>query len=595
MIYMITVVGVRAACAVFEALQYAQPRLTRRLGEHVVNKIRLRQVERALVREYEMLLDLSDVASASEEQQSKVLRTRALAAEAIRIAARVTHADAAASVTDGTGDNGIDAVYVDEQNSKIFLVQSKWHSTGNGTIGIGEIHAFRQGFKDLTDESYDRFNPKIRAIKDQVSAALNDSGLVLEMIVVTTGSAQVSEDVQRLLDDLLKEMNQDEELLVLTVWGLEELRAQLALETGGTRVDLMGVGIENYGHVTEPYVAYYGVVDGATLRDWHQQHGEAVFSQNIRKALGSTAVNDSLGETISEAPEKFWYYNNGVTILCESINRRPKGASTRNFGEFDLRGASVVNGAQTVASIASALSRASEDAPIPKVWVRAISLEGCPQGFAADVTRATNTQNSVESRDFVSLDDEQLRLRTDFRLSLGKNYSIKRGEKEPSLDDGCSVIDAVVALACMQQDVSLAVIAKSAQGRLWDMQGRYYRQLFNKQTNAYSVWRAVQTMRQVEKVLRELQLSSLEGRPRAVIVQGNRVILWGVFKRVDLSCMSDPDFDWDEMNNSIKNATVTVYKKLFKEVERLFPNNYITSLFKNSTRCRQLAATLLGE
>lgn len=561
----------------------------------MVNKIRLRQVERALLREYEMLLDLGDVASASEEQRGKVLRTRALAAEAIRISARITHADAAASVTDASGDNGIDAIYVDEQNSKIFLVQSKWHSVGNGTIGIGEAHAFCQGFKDLTDESYDRFNLKIRAIKEQISVALDDSRLVLEMIVVTTGNSQVSNDVRRLFDDLLEEMNQDGEILILTVWGLDELRAQLALETGGTRVDLMGVGIENYGYITEPYLAYYGVIEGTMLREWYEQHGEVLFSQNIRKALGPTAVNDSLAETINEEPEKFWYYNNGVTILCESIRRRAKGVSTRNFGEFDLYGASVVNGAQTVASIASALSHTSEDVPIPKVWVRAISLEGCPPSFAADVTRATNTQNSVESRDFVSLDDEQLRLRTDFRLSLGKNYSIKRGEKEPSLDEGCSVTDAVVALACMQEDVSLAVIAKSAPGRLWDMQGRYYRQLFNSQTNAYSVWRAVQTMRQVERVLRELRFGSPEGRPRAVIVQGNRVILWTVFKSLDLSRMSDPDFNWNEMQKSIRDATVMAQKKLFKEVEELFPNNYITSLFKNSTRCRQLADRLLAD
>jgi len=561
----------------------------------VVNKIRLRQVEHALLREYETLLDLNDVASASEEQRNKVFRTRALAAEAVRISARVTHADAAASVTDGSGDNGIDALYVDERNSRIFLVQSKWHSS-DGTIGIGEAHAFRQGFKDLTDENYDRFNLKIQAMREQVSAALNDSELVLEMIVVTTGNSQISKEVQRVFDDLLEEINQDEEMLALTIWGLDELRAQLVIETGGARVDLMGVGIENYGLVTEPYLAYYGVVDGSTLKDWHDRHGDILFSKNIRKALGSTVVNDSLAETIVEAPEKFWYYNNGVTILCESISKRAKGASTRNYGEFDLRGASVVNGAQTVASIASALTQAPENTPIiPKVWVRAISLEGCPPGFEADVTRATNTQNSVESRDFVSLDDEQLRLRTDFRLSLGKNYAIKRGEKDPLQDDGCSVTDAAVALACMQPDVSLAVIAKSTPGRLWDMQGKYYRHLFNPQTNAYTVWRAVCTMRQVESVLRELRFRAPEGRPRALIVQGNRVVLWGVFKRLNLSRISDPDLDWNETKEAINKATIDVHNKLGMEVERLFPYNYITSLFKNSTRCRELAAHLLAE
>lgn len=130
-----------------------------------MNTIKLRQVETALVREYEDLVDLADVASAGDEQRGKVLRTRALAAEAVRLAARVSREDAAQAVTDGTGDNGLDAVFVDLAEARLILVQSKWHSSGTGTIGVAETHVFRQGFKDLTDEAYDRFNAKVRRSK----------------------------------------------------------------------------------------------------------------------------------------------------------------------------------------------------------------------------------------------------------------------------------------------------------------------------------------------------------------------------------------------------------------------------------------------
>ncbi|MFE3159893.1 AIPR family protein [Streptomyces sp. NPDC059221] len=61
-----------------------------------------------------------------------------------------------------------------------------------------------------------------------------------------------------------------------------------------------------------------------------------------------------------------------------------------------------------------------------RVWVRFISLGGCPPDFATDVTRATNTQNSVESRDFVALDQQQERIRRDMLLSLHLSSAFHR-------------------------------------------------------------------------------------------------------------------------------------------------------------------------
>lgn len=420
------------------------------------------------------------------------------------------------------------------------------------------------------------------------------TNLVVEMIVVSTGGDTLSPEAQALFDDLLEEMNTDgEEMVTHSVCGLEYLRARLASETGGARIDLTGVAIENWGSLTEPYLAYYGVVDGSVLKDWYDQHGEALFSQNIRKALGQTAVNNSLHNTVSDSPEKFWYFNNGVTVLCERISKSALGASSRNFGEFDLVGASVVNGAQTVASVAGALGSDSAAEVGPKIWIRAISLEGCPEGFAADVTRATNTQNSVESRDFVSLDEEQVRLRTDFRLSLSKVYSIKRGEAELKPDEGCTVTEAALALACRQKDVALAVIAKSAPGRLWDMQGRYYRQLFNPATDAYSVWRSVLTLRWVDAALEATYKQQAEGRPRAVNAQGRRVVLWAVFRHLDLTKLSDPDFDWQGQEEVIENLAKQLEVTLYNEVEAQYGSNYVTSLFKNTSRCKTLGVKLV--
>src|SRR5262249_3643951 len=154
-------------------------------------------------------------------------------------------------------------------------------------------------------------------------------------------------------------------------------------------------------------------------------YGDTLFEQNIRKPLGNTSVNQAMLRTLNESEDNFWYFNNGVTALCGSIQKLAKGATSRTYGEFKLGNVSVVNGAQTVAAIARA-SKSDEASIEARVLVRFISLEGCPPEFASDVTEATNTQNTVERSDFVALDPEQSRLRTELLLSLQKTYSIKR-------------------------------------------------------------------------------------------------------------------------------------------------------------------------
>ncbi|WP_420912651.1 AIPR family protein [Cyanobacterium aponinum] len=35
-------------------------------------------------------------------------------------------------------------------------------------------------------------------------------------------------------------------------------------------------------------------------------------------------------ETLKNNPESFWYYNNGITALCSSIQKKPLGGNSRN-------------------------------------------------------------------------------------------------------------------------------------------------------------------------------------------------------------------------------------------------------------------------
>lgn len=555
--------------------------------------LRVRHVADSLHAKFATLIDMSDSMTAPDQQREKTFLTRALAAQALQRIAGIDARSAALAVTDGSGDNGVDALYVDPDDT-VVLVQSKWDSKGTGGIGVGDARKFIAGLKDLTDERFDRFNAKFQTHASELQAALQNVGVSFIMVVATTGTADFDSRVADAFSDMEAALNDPAALVRVESLGLGDFHAAITAAAAGARIDLQ-VQIENWGFVTEPYEAYYGTAAASTVAEWFATHGDALFEQNLRKPLGNTAVNQQMAGTLNEHEAHFWYFNNGITALAGSIQKLAKGATSRGFGEFQLSGVSIVNGAQTVAAIARAAKERPQHDLDARVWVRFISLEGCPPEFSAEVTEATNTQNTVERSDFVALDPEQGRLRTELLLSLQKIYSIKRGEEQPQPEHGCTVTEATVALACAESETSLAVIAKSAVGRLWESTTRVpYKTLFNPSTTAYRLWRCVQVARAVDRRLEEGR-ASLEGRARSVAVQGNRIALHLVFRELDMSLIDDPDADWQSEQDRIPDLTDKLLGLMIWRVEHDYTGNYITSLFKNAGKCDELISLVLED
>src|SRR5207249_3032573 len=117
--------------------------------------------------------------------------------------------------------------------------------------------------------------------------------------------------------------------------------------------------------------------------------------------------------------------------------------------------------------IAAANVTHPEEVARARVQIRFISLDDCPEDFATSVTRYTNTQNRIERRDFVALDVQQERIRTELQIE-GIEYVYKSGDICPPTRTGFDLTEATVALACSQADIALAVQAKREIGKLWE-------------------------------------------------------------------------------------------------------------------------------
>lgn len=542
--------------------------------------IHVQQIKGYLNKHFSAHIDISDCAAAPPEQKEKTLLTRSLAAFAISQLSSIDPKAAAQCVTDGTHDNGIDAVYYDKTENLLYLVQSKWHADGNGSVERGDIQKLIHGFKDIINTRFDRFNPKTIALKASIEAALYSTDTRFVITVIHTGQHDLAEEPKRDLDDLLKEMNDPSETVLLRVLKQDSVHSMIAAGTRGAPINLE-VALSEWGQVKEPFQSVFGLVPATDIAKWWHQYHPRLLTPNVRMFLGKTEVNDSIIDTLRGNPENFWYFNNGITALCAGVRKKPLGGSSRESGVFEIDDVSIVNGAQTVGAIASAESTIPDQVAKARVLIRFISLKDCPPSFGTEITRFTNTQNRIEKRDFVALDPEQARIRTELQLE-GVEYVYKSGDVIPKDRQGFDLEEAAVALACSKDDINLAVQSKREVGKLWeDISKAPYKALFNPTTSGQQIWNLVETVRAIEVTLAQAR-DDRSGRDRLFAIHGNRVVAWIVLRDIQ-------EIGSGDQGLIIKDKTLQALKKITEAANDLYPDAYPANLFKNTGKCKEIA------
>ncbi|MEN3613885.1 AIPR family protein [Plantactinospora sp. ZYX-F-223] len=535
------------------------------------------------------MIDISDLATKPETDKESGFLSRALAALAVQIETGCSEQQAAQTIIDGYDDQGIDAVAVSGPGKapRIWLVQSKWSHKGTAGFKQDEALKFLRGLDKILNAEYHLFNSKFQAAADKVDTALGNSKVQVTLVHALLGDTTLNPQVQMVIDEECAKLNFARPFVDVRVLGLKHFHRAILGDVAEPKINL-DARIEGWSFQREPYEAYYGTISVVDVATWYEEHGRALFSKNIRDSLDLTEVNTGITETLLSAPENFWYFNNGITILCDSVGKTPRFLSAPGgVGEFQLVGASVVNGAQTVAAVHRALKQRPDSVNPGKVLVRFISLENCPEEFGTEVTKKTNTQNQVETRDFAALDQDQIRLREDFAVALQKTYAIKRGEREPEADTGCSIVEAAIALACAHRSAEHAARAKRDEDLLWER--KTYSAVFGRHPNAYRVWRSVLVLRKVRESLGRLDEDFL-GRGSAVAAYGDLLVTHLVFQGLNTSGIDDRETDWDSRMQEIPGLAKSALEWLIDSIDVEFgSSSHVIATCRSAERSQAVA------
>ena len=545
--------------------------------------IQIRRIEAKLREMYADKIDFSD----SPDKIEQLLPTRTLAAVALMMKCGIDTTTSSSCVTDGYHDMGIDAIYLDEAQKQLFLVQSKWRESGQGSISQEEMHTFVEGISRILNLDIDGANPKIQRRKEDIDFALTQIDYQIHAIYIHTGNAKLNKYASRPIAKLLKSTNDEvSTLLVFNEIICSDVYNFLSQGLDIDSIILDDVILQNWGRISTPYNAYYGTISAAAIGEWYKTYGNALFAKNIRFYKGNTDVNEGMCRVLIEEPENFIYYNNGIKLLCKSIRRKAKECTDTTTGLFVLKGVSLVNGAQTTGSVGKAYLQNPEQVAKASVMLQLIDLSQAPESTASQITKLSNTQNRIDNRDFASMDPVQETLRQEMSFSHF-SYLYKSGDQMTDPTSQLTFDEAIVALACSYQDVSYSTLAKRNIGALSDdITKAPYTALMNTRTNSFSVINAVQIVRRIDSYLLRKK-AEIEGKERLVVVHGNRFIEYRILQMAkNKEGFSDSVMKIDEIMEEFIQEVNNLIPKITEIVNQQFPESYPANIFKNAKKCK---------
>lgn len=156
-----------------------------------------------------------------------------------------------------------------------------------------------------------------------------------------------------------------------------------------------------------------------------------LFEENIREYLGTQGINNGIIKTLKSPKdrENFFYYNNGVTIICEECKtlrgtEASKYSHSKSQYGFKLKNPQIVNGCQTINSIAEVLSHYNEDIihdefekafVLVKVFVFDEKTKKEREGLDKNIVKFTNSQNGINDKAFASKHNFFKNIQDEFR------------------------------------------------------------------------------------------------------------------------------------------------------------------------------------
>ena len=254
--------------------------------------------------------------------------------------------EAKACITDGAGDKQIDAVYIDDQSSTIYIIQGKFYKgDAMDAEPLREVTSSWIQIKNLA-KLQEAANEKLQAKISEIATALEDDYEVCFELITTSGLTDSAKSDLAAFQTELAESETLSANLVLVDNETLQARYDEALNRNRPYINYE-FSIEQGKYMEMQIGATRAVIAAIPLKECIKIPGikdGTLFRKNVRQSLGTgNKVNKGIARTLRNNPEEFFFLHNGITAICSSIKIVN--------GTMSVKELNVVNGCQSLSTI----------------------------------------------------------------------------------------------------------------------------------------------------------------------------------------------------------------------------------------------------
>ena len=304
----------------------------------------------------------------------------------------------AESIIDGNGDYGIDAFIHNEDEKELEIFQFKFANKTESIkkeIPQNDIYKVINGFNYLIDPSEDlKLDKASQSFKD-LRENLRNSEIYkfnINFVSFNQGVIDNKEIITNFINNMQRQSGIDISYSNFDVRVISNIYEKLQRQNT-LSLDLIYTSLQQ-AYTVKDIESYIGLINSKDLINSIKDKIGVIFDENIRLLEKKSKVNDNIKKTASsDSSDMFYFYNNGITFICDNIQNSPNSRSAK------LDGASIVNGCQTVTSLFETYQEGKLNDNID-ILVRITKISDYDQ--RAKITQFLNSQTPIKDSYFVA-------------------------------------------------------------------------------------------------------------------------------------------------------------------------------------------------
>lgn len=459
-------------------------------------------------------------------------------------------------------DEGIDAAYFDEEHKQIVLFNFKYRKdySAEREQSINDLIASSKFFNALTTGNTQYLKGKIKQVAEAINEKFNGNEIWTIIFYYAT-----NENVSLSSDHPNVKSFSEEYDIEFKGFGLNEIVHATSIRPRNVDAsfcvkkeaaltyeeDDMSSNKSYIVKMSLPELIRITCKDINLRNDASKEGDEALINaqidlnvlfDNVRGFILRSKFNDNIIKSLMEEPQRFFYYNNGITIIAKDI----KSTELKIGGKwhFNISDLQVVNGGQTLRSVHkfNQLDKKNIITKLSKAHILVRFLRISDDNLRNKIGEFTNSQNAISLSDLRSLRSEQIQLEQ-FLEANDIQYFRKKGDFKDSKSYKYSIGKERLGQLLLSTMFGRPEIATNKKREIFDS---FYDEIFisNEKLLSEEIVNLIFDFQQIESAYRK---SSLSGS-----IQKNLYIAYLKYKTGKAITSIIPEFE-DFLKNFMKD------------------------------------------